>query len=409
MSVRSEESQTQKTIVVIGLAGAGLKTFNLLLDKLTATTQNIRIIAIEKSNYAYWAPGSLRAAVLNGFEDKILRGFEHIVPTKMQDNERVLTFIGTEVLELDLENRFLVTDKSLDGLGTKLAFDYLVVASGSSYAFPCRPPPEAEGKDDVKNQLRTLQSAIQESKSIVIVGGGVVGIELAGEISYQYPSKSVTLICSSPTLLPDMNPKLGCSLKQQLEDRKVNIIFGVRADLDEHHITKTGKLDKLTVIGLAPKDGGDREEVEADFVFLATGNKPNSKFIPPEYLNPANKLVKVNKHLQVTDSNEKPIEGVYGVGDVIDFNESKLYAALDGQASTVTKNLWIDITNSSDKKVVHQPIKDTISIPLGPCGGITEVYGFTCGLGSWSTSLVKGWSLLVWMFNSMYPEKESMM
>ncbi|KAI9617462.1 hypothetical protein KEM48_004800 [Puccinia striiformis f. sp. tritici PST-130] len=202
-----------------------------------------------------------------------------------------------------------------------------------------------------------------------------------------------------------MNPKLGCSLKQQLEDRKVNIIFGVRADLDEHHITKTGKLDKLTVIGLAPKDGGDREEVEADFVFLATGNKPNSKFIPPEYLNPANKLVKVNKHLQVTDSNEKPIEGVYGVGDVIDFNESKLYAALDGQASTVTKNLWIDITNSSDKKVVHQPIKDTISIPLGPCGGITEVYGFTCGLGSWSTSLVKGWSLLVWMFNSMYPEK----
>ncbi|KAI9608944.1 hypothetical protein H4Q26_005138 [Puccinia striiformis f. sp. tritici PST-130] len=384
MSVRSEESQTQKTIVVIGLAGAGLKTFNLLLDKLTATTQNIRIIAIEKSNYAYWAPGSLRAAVLNGFEDKILRGG----------------------LELDLENRFLVTDKSLDGLGTKLAFDYLVVASGSSYAFPCRPPPEAEGKDDVKNQLRTLQSAIQDSKSIVIVGGGVVGIELAGEISYQHPKKSVTLICSSPTLLPDMNPKLGCSLKQQLEDRKVNIIFGVRADLDEHHITKTGKLDKLTVIGLAPKDGGDREEVEGHRFRIPSHREQTEQQIHtlriPE---PNHKLVKVNKHLQVTDSNEKPIEGVYGAGDVIDFNESKLYAALDGQASTVTKNLWIDITNSSDKKVVHQPIKDTISIPLGPCGGITEVYGFTCGLGSWSTSLVKGWSLLVWMFNSMYPEK----
>lgn len=408
----------QQTIVVIGLSGAGLKTFNLLLEQLNHAKNyqsNIRIIAIEKSHYPYWAPGSLRASVLNGFEHKVVRNFDHLIPTNIQRHhpDQVNIFTGTEVRELDLKNRLLTLDKplDLDGLqiidetGNKLKFDYLVIASGSSYPFPCRPPPEAETSEELKTQLRTLQEQIKDSTSIVVVGAGVVGIELAGEISSQYKHKSITLICSTDTLLPDQNPTLSDSLKNQLAQRNVKIIYGSKANIAQLGITKTGKLDKRSKIGLTRSDGGESsEEVEADFVFLAIGNKPNTQFVPAEYLCPKSRLIKVNEHLQVVGEDGEPVAGVYGVGDATNFQEAKLYAALDGQAATASKNLWIDVSDSHANKVIHKPIKGTISVPLGPCGGATELFGFTFGLGPWSTSLIKGRSLFVWMFNSMYPE-----
>jgi NADH dehydrogenase FAD-containing subunit len=137
-------STEHQTIVVIGLSGAGLKTINLLLDRLyhhsgqsKTANHSIRLIAIEKSKYAYWPPGALRASVVDGFEDKIVRSFEHIIPQKIQDKhpELVKVFTGTEVVDLNLKDRFIVLDKSLDGIqvepSNKLAFDYLVIASVS--------------------------------------------------------------------------------------------------------------------------------------------------------------------------------------------------------------------------------------------------------------------------------------
>lgn len=410
--------------MVIGLSGAGLKTFNQLLDQLYhrhtgqyKATKKIRLVAIEKSRYAYWPPGSLRASVVKGFEQKIVRSMDHLIPHKIQQHHpgMVMIFTGTQVLGLDLKQKFLVLDKACDGLemepeNKQLKFDYLVIASGSSYAFPCRPPPEAERAEELKARLAELQSQMEESQSIVIVGAGVVGIELAGELSWQYrhssKKKTITLVCSSDRLLPEQNPKLGASLTKQLGQRQVNIVYGSKVDLGALGISKTGKLDQMSKIGLVRRDGGESSDsIEGDFVFLAIGNKPNTTFIPDEYLEARSKLIKVNSYLQVvSDVEEEGLVGVYGVGDAINFDEAKLYAALDGQASTVSKNLWVDVMGLDDGlKVVHKPIKDTISIPLGACGGATELFGYTFGLGGWMTSVVKGWTLFLWMFNSMYP------
>ena len=138
----------------------------------------------------------------------------------------------------------------------------------------------------------------------------------------------------------------------------------------------------------------------ADFVFLAIGNKPNTHFVPAEYLSPKSRLIKVNEHLQVVGEDAKPVAGVYGVGDATDFQEAKLYAALDGQAATACKNLWIDVSDSEADKVVHKPIKGTISVPLGPCGGATELFGFTFGLGVSPPILFSHTHTLLWASSS---------
>ncbi|KAH9822398.1 hypothetical protein DFH28DRAFT_948584 [Melampsora americana] len=415
-----------ETILIIGLSGAGLKTFNLLLDKLfpacgsSGINRRIRIVVIEKSKMAYWPPGSLRAAVSPDFEKNLTRSFENVIPKRIQNDAEkskdVIVITGVEVSKLDLEKKRATLDQSLDrfGLnGTELDFKYLVIATGSIYQFPCRIPPTAQSPQEVQTELRSLQTQIETSNSIVIAGGGVVGLEFAGEVSYRFSStsnrKKITIVSSSPDILSDHSKYLADSIKSQLLGRHVEIIYDYKVDLKAADIKKTSKLDSLTTLNLVSNQDGSIKTVEADFVFLAIGNKPNSSLVPDQYLNPKTKRVKVNDLLQVVpNESSEPLDGIYAVGDVSDFEESKLYAALDGQASVVSKNMIIDITEpigGKSQKVVHKPIHGTISIPLGAYGGASEIFGFAIGLGPLATSLAKGRNLFLWMFRSMYPDK----
>ncbi|KAG0146298.1 hypothetical protein CROQUDRAFT_657624 [Cronartium quercuum f. sp. fusiforme G11] len=413
------------TILVIGLSGAGLKTFKLLLDKLYPSCGSsdagraLQIIAIEKSEFAYWPPGSLRASVEPGFEKNIFASFENVIPKRIKNDpdksKHVKVITGVEVLKLDLVKKLATVNRNLESyglVGTDLSFDFLVIATGSTYPFPCRPPSNANSIEETQAEFRSLQTAIESSKSLLIVGGGVVALEFAGEVSYRYSSastrKKITIVSSAPALLTDHSKNLGSSIESQLLGRGVEIIYGYKVDLAAADIKETSKLDSLTKFNLKANKDGSTQIVEADFVFLAIGNKPNSLLVSEQYRNPLNKGIKVNKHLQVlSNDSSKPLHGIYAVGDVSDFEESKLYAALDGQAATVSKNILLDITipNGPSEKVVHKPIQGTISIPLGAYGGASEILGFTTGLGPLATSLAKGRGLFIWMFRSMYPDK----
>lgn len=73
---------------------------------------------------------------------------------------------------------------------------------------------------------------------------------------------------------------------------------------------------------------------------MEIGNKTKSSFVPAKYLHPKKRHVKLNKSLQVLDKDSlDPLTMIYTLGDVFNFEESKLYAAVDGQVSVVSKNL----------------------------------------------------------------------
>jgi NADH dehydrogenase FAD-containing subunit len=67
-----------------------------------------------------------------------------------------------------------------------------VIATGSTYGSPMRLI--ADSMEAGKESLRALQQDIEAAQRIVCVGGGTVGIELAGEILERYPEKNVTII-----------------------------------------------------------------------------------------------------------------------------------------------------------------------------------------------------------------------
>ncbi|KAJ2355160.1 hypothetical protein GGF43_002852 [Coemansia sp. RSA 2618] len=99
--------------------------------------------------------------------------------------------------------------------GEQLQFDYLVVALGISRFAPIgvRSSTKAEFVDELAESYAQLKSA----KSVVVVGGGAVGIELAADIKCDFQDKSVTLVHSRALPLPG-------PFKDELRENVVDIL-----------------------------------------------------------------------------------------------------------------------------------------------------------------------------------------
>ena len=139
----------------------------------------------------------------------------------------------------------------------------MVLCTGASQPFPMRPKQEWSPQE-VEDHLKQMQRDIANAKSVVIIGGGPTGIEMAGvrgscqakdrvlippfqEIRAQHPDTKITLIHRQPRLLDDRFPKkLSNQLEAILKKSKVDLVLG------DEHIQEdglvTGKQDTIRTI-----------------------------------------------------------------------------------------------------------------------------------------------------------------
>lgn len=110
-----------------------------------------------------------------------------------------------------------------------------------------RPPPNST-EESIEQLYKSLQTQISSSSSILILGGGPVGIEFAGEVAEYYngstrdrQKKQVTLVHGAERFITEngYKPKLGESLKNQLEKLGVRLVFNEKVDAGER---ETGSL-----------------------------------------------------------------------------------------------------------------------------------------------------------------------
>lgn len=84
--------------------------------------------------------------------------------------------------------------------GGRVEAAYLVLASGSRYAYPAKPV--ADSAHEALEDLRRTHKELAGAASVLIVGAGPVGRELAGEIKEVWPHKQVTIVHPAEQLLP---------------------------------------------------------------------------------------------------------------------------------------------------------------------------------------------------------------
>lgn len=257
------------------------------------------------------------------------------------------------------------TGVQVHGRTEPIHFDYLVIATGSSYAFPGKVA-EVESSKAI-DLYSSLREKIGKSEQILIIGGGPVGVELAGEIASDFPTKAVTLVHSQRTLLePDVyQEKFYLRSREQLEKLNVKIILNDRVSLRNPPQLNYIE-DKQTY--LTEKTG---TSITADLTFICTGTRINNKSLLNSPLsskiNPQTGRLSVNNYLQI-----EGYENIFAIGDISD-KEGK-YAYLAGEQGEYVAKLisLLDRKKPYPREYQIHP-NPAMFLTIGRSGGVGQL------------------------------------
>jgi ferredoxin-nitrate reductase len=304
----------KQKILVIG-AGAGAFGFVKTYRELNQTDD---ITVFSKENFPFYNRVML-PDYLSGTQQ-----WHQLV--KMHDEEEKAYNIqlkrGVSVVQIDREKKE-VTDSN----GEIHQYDMLFLGTGSSPAMPKDVPPlkgifTMRSRYDADN----FKNYIPNNSHIVIVGGGLLGLELAA--SLREIDMTITVIQRSSRLMDRQLDVLGSQLlHEEMLDKGVEIFYN---DEVQNYIGH----EKLESIKL--KSG---REIHCDAMVFAIGTVPNTELAKKSGLT-CQRGVVVNEYLQTSDPN------IYAVGEMAEF-KGNLYgitAAAEQQAEIVAKYLHGDIS-----------------------------------------------------------------
>ena len=185
-----------------------------------------------------------------------------------------------------------------DGVEQVYTADKILIATGSA---PARPPIPGLDLPGVMTSDELREGADHLYKSIVIIGGGVIGVEFA--TFYADLGCGVTIVEGLDRLMPTLDRELGQNLAQILKKQGVKIFTSAMVQSVER------SEDGLTVNFTAKGIPG---AVNAETVLCAIGRRPYLDGLFPGTLRPEmnGRAVKVDEAYQTS------IPGIYAIGDV---------------------------------------------------------------------------------------------
>lgn len=182
----------------------------------------------------------------------------------------------------------------------KLIAAHILIASGSEPARIPVPGLELPGIDT----STTLLERTSLYKSLVIIGGGVIGMEFAS--LYTDFGIPVTVLEAAPSVLPAMDRETARSLKMILQKRGADI----------HASAKVAKVEKNGegLFVCTWSENGEEKRVESEGVLVATGRIPAGTGVcTPET---AERLKIERGRIPVDEQYKTAVPGIYAAGDV---------------------------------------------------------------------------------------------
>ena len=267
-------------------------------------------------------------------------------------------FVQGSVLSLDVENRKAV----LEG-GREIAWTHCLVAVGSLGPQPGRSQQLTIG--GLEQESKLMAENIEKADKVVIIGGGPVGFELAGEIFDKYKQeKKVTIVSSSEKLVSsEFSAKFDASVKYLWESAGVEVIVG-KADLSSVKLNEVEK--QVVLVG--------ETELEADLVISCIGMPPNkaevAKLLPAGSIEETTGRAKVDEFLAV----EGCPDNVFALGDCCNTPEHKMAAHAAVHSETVVANILLE-AEGKQRKAYKQKFVGML-VPFGAAAGAGSFDGW---------------------------------
>ncbi|TRW27305.1 dihydrolipoyl dehydrogenase [Flavobacterium zepuense] len=177
---------------------------------------------------------------------------------------------------------------------------YFIIATGSK-------PATIPGVTIDKTRIITSTEALslpEQPKSIAIIGGGVIGVEMAS--IYARIGTEVSIIEYADSLIPTMDRDLGKELKKLFTKSGIKVLLSHKVQ------SAVNNGDTATVKFL--DSAGKPQEITADYCLVAVGRRPYTEGLGLENTNiqlDTKGRITVNEKLRTTEEN------IYAIGDVI--------------------------------------------------------------------------------------------
>ena len=221
--------------------------------------------------------------------NRLFGGVEHLLKKNKVD---VLKGTG----QIVSPGKVLVTDgnKTKEEVSAK----NIIIATGSS-------PVVFKGLPHDKENVLTSDDILEIKEipsSLLIIGGGSVGIEFA--YIYNALGCEVTVIEVMDEILPTSDKDVGSALRRCLS--KKGIKFHTQTELG--HI----EIKEDSVVTTVKKNDGETETLQGEKVLLAMGRKPETEDLGLEALNLEynGRFINVDEDMQTSQS------GIYAIGDI---------------------------------------------------------------------------------------------
>jgi apoptosis-inducing factor 2 len=391
MSLQNDVHQ----VVIIGASFAGIPAAHGLLKDVfpalsASSKQKYKVVLIAPSDHFYFKVGVPRA-IVKPAELPLEKVLLPIAEGFKQYSKDQYEFVHAYVTSINPESKTVSTS-----INQNVNYDSLLIASGTT--FPTAVWSTSNGLDALRAELTELHQKLPAASSVLVAGGGAAGTETAGELGDAFGGKKdLTLLSGSTQLLPRLhNKNIGKDAEARLGKLGVKVIHNVR--VTSYNKTADGKVSlKLS----------DETEKIVDAYIEASGDRPNSKFVPEAWLN-SKGFVKTDGatlRLDVPD-----VQNVYCIGSVGSYSDGgiidikfatkplleSIRLDLSGKRETSSSSVassnatspgwiawltsWIPFYGSTEtgkQKTVYKKIQSDIQfVPLGPKQGVGVAFGW---------------------------------
>ena len=288
-------------VVIVGGGAGGMSTASNIrrLDK------DAEITVITRDENVAYSPCAI-PYVLSGK----ISSFDDIIMKTPDDYKEVDidVLIKSEVTAVDSSKK-TVTYENEDGEKT-IDYDKLVLATGGNPFVPPMDGVDLEGVFQIRNidDGRKVQEWAKTSKSAVVTGAGLIGIEIV------YALKELGLNVTLSEMMPQIVPR-------SLDSDMADILTGY-LKMENIHVMLGEPITKLEGEDGKVKKAyfGDGSCIDADMVILATGVRPELELAKMAGCDIGRWAILVNEKMETS------VEDVYALGDCVESQDLILQA-----------------------------------------------------------------------------------
>ena len=209
---------------------------------------------------------------------------------------KVDTFIGLGTIQAAGK----VEVKAADGKTQTLETKAICIATGSDVAK--LPGVEIDEETIVSSEGALELKAVP--KKLLIVGGGVIGLEL-GSVWHRLGAE-VEVVEFLDRILPGMDDEIAKQFQRMLEKQGMTFHLG-------HKVAGVEKTNAGAKVTIEPAKGGEKATLDADVVLIAIGRRPHTEGLGLEAAGVAMDRGRVT----IDDHFATNVPGIYAIGDVV--------------------------------------------------------------------------------------------